>query len=206
VNREAIGSFVAGPEFGTTNVANDIQAPTTSGPVPGWIYCICNDSMPDLVKIGLTRNNVEERMRQLDTTGVATPFKIVHQWLSADIARDERNLHQLLDSFRVRSNREWFRVPKAKRANLIVFVNRYMLRTNGRYYQLDGKLPKGTRLSLGEMLIWAQTKLGIGFSQRQVSQGAARPAGSRKQLGIGSWAVICLFAFALIGAMTGTRP
>lgn len=55
----------------------------------GWIYCLSNPSMPGVVKIGLTTNTVEERVKQLDTTGVPSAFKIEHRWQSEDVRQDE---------------------------------------------------------------------------------------------------------------------
>ena len=79
---------------------------------PGWVYCISNPTMPGLVKIGTTSNSVEARMRQLDTTGVARPFEIVEAWLSPDARGDEARAHNILDRYRVRENREWFRIDE----------------------------------------------------------------------------------------------
>ena len=41
----------------------------------GWVYVVSNPSMPGLLKIGRTNSAVEVRIKDLDSTGVATPFK-----------------------------------------------------------------------------------------------------------------------------------
>ncbi len=85
--------------------------PKTRAPRPGWIYLIANDSMPGLVKIGLTTRSVEERLAELDTTGVATPFRVVEQWLTPDVRGDEATAHRHLSRHRVREGREFFALP-----------------------------------------------------------------------------------------------
>jgi len=112
-----------------------------TGPQPGWIYCLTNESVRDQVKIGFTTQDVESRMRQLDTTGVATPFLVCRKWLSADVRRDERNIHQMLSKYRTRSNREWFMISAEKQPQLIAALNKYMLKANGAYYHLDTSAP-----------------------------------------------------------------
>ena len=65
--------------------------------------------MPGYVKIGKT-NNLEQRIRSLDTTGVPLPFECFYACKVKDAAFVER---QLLDTFldhRVRSSREFFEI------------------------------------------------------------------------------------------------
>ena len=43
----------------------------------GKIYILTNDAMPDYIKIGFTAaDDVEVRMKQLDTTGLPLPFRL----------------------------------------------------------------------------------------------------------------------------------
>ena len=42
----------------------------------GYIYCFSNQSMPGILKIGMTQRTPEERVKELFTTGVALPFNI----------------------------------------------------------------------------------------------------------------------------------
>lgn len=84
-----------------------------SNPEKGWIYCISNPSFPGKVKIGFTTNTVEERMAQLDSTSVPTPFQLAGKWKSRNVEQDENTLHRKLSKYRVRSNREFFELnPK----------------------------------------------------------------------------------------------
>lgn len=40
------------------------------------VYVLTNEAMPEYVKIGFTHGSVQERIRQLDRTGVPLPFEI----------------------------------------------------------------------------------------------------------------------------------
>ena len=74
----------------------------------GWVYVVSNPSMPGLVKIGRTDSVVEVRMKDLDTTGVAAPFKKEYEALVKNSNKLEKSVHEKLKNFRYRTNREFF--------------------------------------------------------------------------------------------------
>jgi hypothetical protein len=76
----------------------------------GIVYVLTNESMANVVKIGLTTGGVEERIKQLDTTSVPLPFQCFYAAEVADAALVESKLHKIFADKRVRSNREFFRV------------------------------------------------------------------------------------------------
>jgi hypothetical protein len=78
----------------------------------GRIYVLSNESMPGLVKIGWTSRSVEDRVRELATTGVPTGFKIEYEAYVREPAKVEQNIHQVLTSRGVRTNskREFFAI------------------------------------------------------------------------------------------------
>lgn len=76
----------------------------------GIVYVMTNPEMPGLVKIGHTGQTVEQRLRDLDMTGVPVPFECVAAWEFADAAGVEGTLHQAFADRRVRRSREFFRV------------------------------------------------------------------------------------------------
>lgn len=41
----------------------------------GIIYILVNSFMPDIFKIGRTERNVEDRIKELDTTSMPAPFQ-----------------------------------------------------------------------------------------------------------------------------------
>jgi hypothetical protein len=76
---------------------------------PGLVYILTNAAMPSYVKIGLTRkDDVSERLKQLDTTGVPMPFECAYAARVPDCARLENVLHRVFGDKRARSNREFF--------------------------------------------------------------------------------------------------
>ena len=75
-----------------------------------FVYILTNEAMPGIIKIGLTENSVSDRVLQLDTTSVPVPFQCYYAARVADHLRVERALHTAFGDFRVRPNREFFRM------------------------------------------------------------------------------------------------
>ncbi|MBT4936815.1 GIY-YIG nuclease family protein [Candidatus Peregrinibacteria bacterium] len=74
----------------------------------GIVYILTNDAMPDQIKIGLTTNSVEQRIRELDNTSLPLPFRAHFAIEFADCQKIEKLLHTAFDHFRTRKNREFF--------------------------------------------------------------------------------------------------
>ena len=73
------------------------------------VYILINQSMPDLIKVGIT-DDLERRMKELDKTGVPLPFECfyaveINESLAPKI---EKKIHEGFDDKRVRQNREFF--------------------------------------------------------------------------------------------------
>lgn len=79
----------------------------------GRIYLLKNASMPGLLKIGYTSGTVEDRMSQLMTTGVPTSFECVCQVEVDTPHLVEASIHRALSSYRLESNREFFRLSES---------------------------------------------------------------------------------------------
>jgi hypothetical protein len=79
----------------------------------GYVYCITNPSIPDLVKIGLTTRTLEERLAEANSNSTWTPFPYqveFAKWV-AGCETKEITLHKIFHAQRVNPKREWFRVP-----------------------------------------------------------------------------------------------
>lgn len=74
------------------------------------IYILTNESMPGYIKIGFTNNSLEERLKQLDRTGVPLPFEIYYACEVENSREDERWLHSIFSDKRVRESREFFKM------------------------------------------------------------------------------------------------
>ena len=75
--------------------------------------------MPGIIKIGFTENTVEQRMRELDKTATPIPFECYFAKLLDKAEFVEKKMHEAFDEFRIRDNREFFRmVPEQAKAAL----------------------------------------------------------------------------------------
>ncbi len=81
--------------------------------MPEIVYVLTNEAMPGMVKIGRTAN-LEERLKQLNTTGVPLPFDCAYAVEVEDSNRLEQSLHQLFQENRVHPKREFFRVAQER--------------------------------------------------------------------------------------------
>lgn len=87
----------------------------------GVIYILTNEAMPGYAKVGKTTTNVEQRMRELDTSGVPLPFECFYAATVDDIDAVETNLHDAFNDRRVRKRREFFQVnPEHIRSALLL--------------------------------------------------------------------------------------
>lgn len=94
-------------------------------PGAGWIYVLSTREFPDLLKIGMTTRDVAQRAIEINkATGVAVPFGVRRCWRVSDPSKAERAVHQCLQRFRLRKDREFFRVPFRDAAKLIGTVVR----------------------------------------------------------------------------------
>ena len=79
------------------------------------VYILTNQSMPNLIKIGYTsRNDLNERIKELYSTGVPTPFECYYACQVEDGKRIEQILHILFKEDRVNNKREFFTTQPEK--------------------------------------------------------------------------------------------
>ena len=71
------------------------------------VYILINQSMPDIIKIGIT-DNLERRIRELDNTSTPLPFECYYAVEVKDASKIEKKIHEGLDDKRIRQNREFF--------------------------------------------------------------------------------------------------
>ena len=88
----------------------------------GIIYVLVNEAMPGLVKVGkivTEGKTVEDRMKELDTTGVPMPFECFAAWEVADVNAAESALHRAFHDHRLRKRREFFRMSPDKPTGIL---------------------------------------------------------------------------------------
>jgi len=74
----------------------------------GFIYVLTNESMPNLLKVGLTSHLPEDRAKQLFNTAIPNPFVVAFRQITSHPRAVEKKAHELLSEFRVNENREFF--------------------------------------------------------------------------------------------------
>ena len=82
------------------------------------VYILTNQCMPDTIKIGVTEN-LEQRIKQLDNTSVALPFECYYAVEVSEATQIEKKLHQGLDDYRIRQNREFFKTTPEQARSLL---------------------------------------------------------------------------------------
>lgn len=78
----------------------------------GWVYCMTNEAMPGMVKIGYTDRKIEDRLAEANGNPTWLPFPFVLECAKfvTDANAKEQILHKLLNVQRVSPRREFFRV------------------------------------------------------------------------------------------------
>lgn len=81
----------------------------------GYVYVLSNPSMPKMVKIGVTQQTVEKRLKALSRpTGVPTPFQVEYECEVEDCYKVEAALKAIFGPYRVSDNREFFQVAASQ--------------------------------------------------------------------------------------------
>ena len=76
----------------------------------GFVYVAQNSSILGLLKIGRTEKVPTVRLAELFTTGVPEPFDVAYYALVQDSKKAEKQVHELLDRYRHKENREFFAI------------------------------------------------------------------------------------------------
>ena len=83
-----------------------------NNPKSGYLYIISSPSLPDMVKIGVTRRlNPSIRVKELSSSSLPFPFELNAYCFNNDAFELESNMHNYFDAYRVSPNREFFYVP-----------------------------------------------------------------------------------------------
>lgn len=92
----------------------------------GIVYLLTNACMPGIVKIGKTsRSNLQNRMKELYTTGVPIPFECAYacRIKLSHMSKLETALHNAFEPDRVNQNREFFRIKPEQAMAIMQFVD-----------------------------------------------------------------------------------
>lgn len=79
----------------------------------GYVYCLTNQSMRNLVKVGYTIKQPEIRMKELYKTGVPINFNLQFAIRINNYSQTETIIHNMLKKYRYNKSREFFiRTPE----------------------------------------------------------------------------------------------
>jgi cold shock CspA family protein len=86
----------------------------------GWIYILSTRDQPEILKIGMTTTSVAQRVRQINSaTGVLMPYSARKVFRVTDAAAAEAELFRVLVEYRIRPDREFFRLPFGTAVSII---------------------------------------------------------------------------------------
>ena len=77
------------------------------------VYVLSNEAMPNLVKIGIA-TDINERMRQLYSTGVPLPFNCEYAGIVENASEVEKALHFAFGHNRLHDRREFFEIEPSQ--------------------------------------------------------------------------------------------
>jgi len=85
----------------------------------GSVYILSNPAFSGLLKIGFTTKQTEERAKALYGTGVPDKFTIEYEGDFSNARQIEKKVHQALNAYRYKPNREFFRCDLTTAINTI---------------------------------------------------------------------------------------
>jgi hypothetical protein len=86
----------------------------------GYVYLIVDwGSNPEMYKIGITKKNVENRLKQLQT-GSSSKLVLLKTYQSENYRKIETILHRIYGSYSSDGGKEWFQIPTKK---VMGFIN-----------------------------------------------------------------------------------
>lgn len=98
-----------------------------------YLYILSRREEKDILKIGMTTRNVQKRVNEINSaTGVVFPYSARKVYKVKDSALVERGVHLLLAEYRIRDDREFFRIEYAKACSII---ENYLQQQDQYYYE-----------------------------------------------------------------------
>lgn len=114
----------------------------------GWVYILSTREMPDILKIGMTTRNVAERVKEINSaTGLLYPLSARAVFRVKNAKEAEKMIFNNLESFRIRKDREFFKIGFN---NAVSLINEYL--------EIENK-----KLKSIAKLKWFNRNLGYGF-------------------------------------------
>jgi hypothetical protein len=86
-----------------------------------YVYVMSNPSFSEeMLKIGWTREHPNIRANDLHTSGLPTPFIVEFVIITPEGSKVEKIIHNHIKSYRVNSNREFFKISKEELTEILI--------------------------------------------------------------------------------------
>jgi hypothetical protein len=109
----------------------------------GKVYILTNDSMPGIIKIGVTeQETIEERIKSLDNTSVPTPFRFYFAIETNKYKEIEKLVHNAFSDYRIRTNREFFEMDPERAVSALKISGAPEIKLNNEMIDEDGAIVK----------------------------------------------------------------
>lgn len=78
----------------------------------GWVYILSTRESPNILKIGMTTRSVSQRVKEINSaTAVLYPLSARAVYRVRNASAAESEIFQVLASYRIRQDREFFKIP-----------------------------------------------------------------------------------------------
>ena len=86
----------------------------------GYIYILSNPSMPDILKIGKTERDPDERISELsNVSAIPSTFNLEYKVFVPDCHSAEKSIHEALKAMRVSERREFFDISVSEAIDIV---------------------------------------------------------------------------------------
>jgi hypothetical protein len=106
----------------------------------GIVYILTNDSMPGIIKMGITDESIQDRMKSLDNTSIPTPFRFYFAIEDDRYKEIEKLVHNTFADYRIRQNREFFKVDPERAVSALKISGGKELKLKDDMINEDGKI------------------------------------------------------------------
>ena len=111
----------------------------------GKVYILTNDSMPGIIKIGITeQDTIEDRIRSLDNTSVPTPFRFYFAIETDKHKEIEKLIHNAFSDVRIRNNREFFEMDPERAVSALKISGAPEIKLQNEMIDEEGTIIKET--------------------------------------------------------------
>lgn len=102
-----------------------------------YLYILSRREEKDVLKIGMTTRNVKKRVDEINSaTGVLYPYAARKVYKVKDCHKVEKDIHTLLSDYRIRKDREFFRIEFGKACSII---EDYLKKSHQEYYDNEDR-------------------------------------------------------------------